>query len=64
MKENFTLVLSSQNATNRTGSLRKNYQYYVNWDTVLNKTYNINKKYLVRFSFISVAQASLIAEVY
>jgi len=64
MKENYTLVLSSQNATNRIGTLRKNYQYYVNWSAVLPKPENINQKYLVKFSFISNPQASLIAEVY
>jgi hypothetical protein len=64
MKENYTLVLSSQNTTNRIGTTKKSLQYYINWNAILPKPENINQKYLVRFSFTSLAQASLIAEVY
>ena len=64
MKENYTLLLNSQNATNRIGTTKKQLQYYVNWNAILPKPQNISQKYLLKFSFISVAQASLIAEVY
>jgi len=63
-KETYTLYLNSQTATNRIGTTKNKYQYYINWNAVLPKPENINQKYLVRFSFTSLAQASLIAEVY
>ena len=58
MKETRTLVLNSQTATNRIGSNTRNYQYNVNWTTILPKPENINQKYLVRFSFITPATNS------
>lgn len=64
MKETYTLLLNSQTATNRLGSTVKNYQYYINWNTILPKPENLNQKYSLKFSIISHAQASLTAEVY
>ena len=58
MKETRTLVLNSQTATNRIGSNTRNYQYNVNWTTILPKPENINQKYLVRFSFITPSTKS------
>ena len=62
-KENYTLVLSSQNATNRIGTTKNKYQYYINWNAVLPKPENINQKYLVKFTFKGLVQGSF-AEVY
>ena len=53
MKETYTLLLSSQNATNRIGTNKRNLQYYVNWSAVLPKPDNINQKFSVRFILTS-----------
>ena len=58
MKETRTLVIHSQNATNRSGSNTRNYQYYINWSSVLPSPENINQKYHVRFAFITPATTS------
>ena len=54
MKETYTLLLSSQNATNRIGTNKKSLQYNINWSAVLPNSENINQKYLVRFILSSV----------
>ena len=51
MKETYSLVLSSQNATNRLTATKRNLQYYINWNAVLPKPENINQKFSVRFIF-------------
>jgi len=62
-KENYSLVLSSQTTTNRIGTNKRNYQYYINWNSILPKPENINQKYLVKFTFKGLVQGSF-AEVY
>jgi len=64
MKENYTLILNSQITTNRIGANKYNYSYNINWTSILPKPENINQKFLVRFSFISIVQASLMTDVY
>ena len=65
MKENHTLLLRSQIATNRiSGASQINYQYNVNWSTILPRPDNINQKYLVRFNFMTLAQSSATTELY
>ena len=64
MKETYTLLISSQNTVNRIGTTKRNHQYNINWNSVLPHPENINQKFLVKFSFLSTPQASLIAEVY
>jgi hypothetical protein len=59
--ENYTILLNSQNSTNRdisSGNLNS-YKYYVNWDSVLPKHYN---KFEVSFCFKSIIQATAITE--
>jgi hypothetical protein len=63
-KENYTLLLNSTNATNRIGAAQRNYQYYINWNAILPKPENINQKYLVKFSFMCLAQVSATTEVF
>ena len=65
MKENYTLLLRIQIATNRiSGASQINYQYNVNWSTILPKPDNVNQKYLVRFNFMTLAQSSATTELY
>ena len=59
-KETYNLVLNSQISTNRIGSNKRNYQYYVNWNAILPNKY---KRFLVNFSFITLVQSSF-AEMY
>ena len=63
MKENYTLYLSSQNTTNRTGTTKKSLQYYINWHAILPKAENINQKFLVKFKFVGYIQGSF-GEIY
>ena len=63
MKENYTLVLDTQNSTNRLGSNNYNRQYLINWSAILPKSENISQKYLVRFTCTSLSTASL-ADIY
>lgn len=63
MKQTATLLLSSQNTTNRLTATKKALQYYVNWSAILPNIDNIKQKYKVRFSFVTLPQASF-AEVY
>lgn len=50
--ENYTLVLQSSNAINRTGADNSIYQYFINWGTIIpNK--HLNLKYNVNFSLNS-----------
>ena len=62
-KENYTLYLSSQNSTNRFGTSKNKYQYYVNWNAILPKSENINQKFLVKFKFVGYIQGSF-GEIY
>jgi len=63
MKENYNLVINSQTATNRIGTLKRSYQYYINWSTVLPKPENINQQFLVKFACFGLAQSNF-AECY
>ena len=58
-KETYTLVLNSQNATNRIGTVKNKYQYYVNWSSFLPKPENINQKYSVKFTCTTLSTASI-----
>jgi hypothetical protein len=51
MSDIYTLVLNSQNSTNRTGSNINSYTYYINWDVVLDR---IHQNYSVGFTLKSV----------
>ena len=64
MKETYTLLLSSQNATNRIGTNKWNLQYYINWNAVLPNPQNINPKFLVRFILSSTVITSGFNDVY
>jgi hypothetical protein len=58
-KETYTLYLNSQTATNRIGTTKSKYQYYINWNTILPTPENINQKYLVRFTFTTLSTGSV-----
>ena len=64
MKETYTLAINSSISTNRLGSNKYNYQYNINWSAILPKPENISQKYLVKFSFICLAQVSATTEIY
>lgn len=64
MKKTYTLAINSQTTTNRIGTNIRNYQYNVNWSAVLPNPENINQKFLVRFSFMCLAQVSATTEVF
>ena len=64
MKKNYTLVLNSQNAVNKIGTNKYNYQYYVNWSAVLPKPENINQNYLVRFIFTNNVATTIVSDTY
>jgi len=64
MKETFCLALNSAITTNRLGSNKYNYQYNINWSAILPKSENISQKYLVKFSFMCLAQIPLTTEIY
>ncbi len=55
-KENYVLLINSQNATNRIGTTKKQLQFYVNWNVILPKPTDINQKYKVRFNFSGINQ--------
>ena len=59
MSETYSLILNSQNGTNKLsgGSLTTYYQYYVNWDSVLPKKY---QNFNVSFTLKSVNTATQI----
>ena len=59
MKETYTLVLDTQNSTNRLGSNNYSRQYNVNWSAILPKPENISQKYQLRFTLTSLSTASL-----
>ena len=59
IKESYTLVLNSTNATNRTGTA-PNFTYLVNWETILEKQCS----YSISFSFHSTVVASAFTELY
>lgn len=63
MKENYTLFINSQNTTNRIGTNKYNYQYYVNWNAIIPSELK-NHKFLVKFTFMSYVQTSNIANVF
>ena len=54
-KETYNLILNSQISTNRIGSNKRNYQYFINWNAILPNKY---KKFSVRFSFITISTSS------
>ena len=62
-KESYNLILNSYVSTNRIGTNKRNYQYMVNWNSILPKPYEINQKFELRFSFITPA-VSTIGEVF
>ena len=64
MKERFSLLLSSQNATNRLTTTKRNLQYNINWSAVLPKSENINQKYSVRFTMSGLYSGTGFNDIY
>ena len=58
MKETYNLILNSHSSVNRSGSNKRSYQYFVNWNAVLPKPYDITQKFHVRFSFMTPSVGS------
>ena len=64
MKKNYLLNINSQTTTNRLGTNKYAYQYYINWSAVLPNPENINQKYLVRYIFTNSTNTSLVGDIY
>ncbi len=64
MKETYTLLLSSQNATNKIGTTKRNLQYYINWSSILPKPENPSQKYSLKFVMTSLFTASGFNDIY
>ena len=63
-KENYTLLISSQNATNRLGANKRNLQYYINWSAILPKPEDPGQKYQLKFVMTSLFTAAGFNEIY
>ena len=62
-KQTYNLILNSYSSVNRTGSNKRNYQYFVNWNAVLPNPHKTGQRFEVRFSFITPA-VSTVGEVF
>ena len=64
MKKNYLLNINSQTTTNRLGTNKYAYQYYINWSAVLSNPENLNQKYLVRYIFTNSTNTALVGDIY
>ena len=63
-KETYTLLISSQNATNRLGATKRNLQYYINWSSILPKSEDPGQKYQLKFVMTSLFTAAGFNDIY
>lgn len=57
--KNYTLILNSANATNRTGTLNNGYTFYVNWSSIMPYIEDVEyHKYILKWTFYDVPQVA------